>query len=132
MEVLFSGQNGKKLIENLLKSNDLSQVILESSGKMLMMHVVDNQVKVDELIPSVEVRPIAMRCDMSYQIADYNLDALRMCQSDMIMIDFVRVLCTPKHLKLDVMYSRLNAGSGKQIIKNQITYLQGQIVRNDW
>jgi hypothetical protein len=128
MEVLFSGQNGKNLIETLMKSNDLSQVILESSGKMLMMHVVDNQVKVDELIPTEVIRPLAMRCDMSYQIVDYNLDALRMCQSDMIMIDTVKVLCNPKHLKLDIMYSRLNAGSGKQIIKNQITYLQGQIV----
>ena len=129
MEVLFSGQNGKKLIETLLKSTDLSQVILESSGKMLMMHVVDNEVKVDELIPSAEVRPIAMRCDMSYQIGKHNVDALKMFQTDMIMIDCVRVLCTPKHLKLDVMYSRLNAGSGKQIIKNQITYLTGQIVQ---
>ena len=129
MEVLFSGQNGKKLIENLLKSNDLSQVILESSGKMLMMHVADNEAKVDELIPSAEVRPIAMRCDMAYQIGKHNIDALKMFQTDMIMIDFVRVLCTPKHLKLDVMYSRLNAGSGRQIIKNQITYLTGQIVQ---
>ena len=129
MEVLFSGQNGKKLIETLLKSNDLSQVILESSGKMLMMHVVDNEVAVDELIPSSEVRPIAMRCNMSYQIEKHNVDALKMFQTDMIMIDVVKVLCTPKHLKLDVMYSRLNAGSGKQIIKNQITYLTRQIVK---
>lgn len=129
MEVLFSGQNGKKLIETLLKSNDLSQVILESSGKMLMMHVVDNEAKVDELIPTEVIRPLAMRCDMAYQIGKHNLDALKMFQTDMIMIDFVRVLCTPKHLKLDVMYSRLNAGSGKQIIKNQITYLTGQIVK---
>lgn len=127
MKILFSGQNGKKLIENLLTSTDLSQVILESSGKLLMMHVVDNQANVDELIPTEVIRLLAMRCDMSYQIADYNVDALKMFQTDMIMIDFVRVLCTSKHLKLDVMYSRLNAGSGKQIIKNQITYLQGQI-----
>ena len=128
MEVLFSGENGKKLIETLLKSTELSRVILESSGKMLMMHVVDNEAKVDELIPTEVIRPLAMRCDMAYQIGKHNVDALKMFQTDMIMIDFVKALCNPKHLKLDIMYSRLNAGSGKQIIKNQITYLTGQIV----
>ena len=129
MEVLFSGQNGKKLIENLLKSNDLSQVILESSGKMLMMHVVDNEAKVDELIPTEVIRPLAMRCDMAYQIADYNVDALKMCQSPNVRIDTVNVLFNPKHAKIVILYSRCKVEGGHGVPRNQITYLTGQIVQ---
>ena len=128
MEVVFCGQNGKKLIENLLKSNDLSQVILESSGKMLMMHVIDNQAKVDELIPTEVIRPLAMRCDMSYQIADYNVSALKMCQSPNIRIGVVNILFNPKHAKIVILYSRCKVEGGHGVHRNQITYLTGQVV----
>ena len=78
MEALLNKASGKLLLENLLKSNEQSQLILSAQGELMMMHMCDGEVNVDPLLPSNILRPIAMRCDMTYSIDSTNLEALKM------------------------------------------------------
>lgn len=130
MEALFDKVNGKLLLENLLKSDGNSHLILSAQGELMMMHMCDGEVNVDPLLPSNILRPIAMRCDMAYGIGSTNLEALQMFKDDTFKISYVLVLCNPKHAKVTVMYSSINKMTGKEIFKNKITYLTGQIVQS--